>query len=54
MIRSNPYMRLWFRAIGYEWLLSPLIPQPNSRLGCQITVTEAVGGLVVRLPLGQH
>ena len=26
----------------------------NSRLGCQITVTEAMDGLVVRLPLGQH
>ncbi len=26
----------------------------NSRLGCQITVTEEMDGLVVRLPLGQH
>ena len=34
--------------------LSPLIPQANSRLGCQITVTEEMAGLVVRLPLGQH
>lgn len=28
--------------------------QDNSRLGCQIAVTEAMDGLVVRLPLGQH
>ncbi len=28
--------------------------QENSRLGCQIPVTEALDGLVVRLPLGQH
>lgn len=26
----------------------------NSRLGCQITVTAAMDGLVVRLPAGQH
>jgi ferredoxin, 2Fe-2S len=25
-------------------------PQPNSRLACQITVTEALDGLVVRIP----
>jgi 2Fe-2S ferredoxin len=25
-------------------------PQPNSRLSCQIRVTEALDGLVVRLP----
>ena len=43
-------MRLWFRAIGYECLLS----KGNSRLGCQITDTEEMDGLVVRLPLGQH
>ena len=28
--------------------------QDNSRLGCQITVSEALDGLVVTLPLGQH
>ena len=26
----------------------------NSRLGCQIEVTEAMDGLVVQLPTGQH
>ena len=26
----------------------------NSRLGCQIIVTEAMDGLIVRLPMGQH
>lgn len=29
-------------------------PQPNSRLGCQITITEALDGLVVRLPKSQY
>jgi 2Fe-2S ferredoxin len=28
--------------------------QPNSRLSCQITMTEALDGLVVRMPEGQH
>lgn len=28
--------------------------QPNSRLSCQITMTEELDGLVVRLPEGQH
>jgi len=28
--------------------------QPNSRLSCQIKVTEALDGLVVRMPEGQH
>jgi ferredoxin, 2Fe-2S len=28
--------------------------QPNSRLSCQITVTEALDGLIVRMPEGQH
>ena len=27
---------------------------PNSRLSCQITVNEALDGLIVRLPEGQH
>jgi 2Fe-2S ferredoxin len=28
-------------------------PQPNSRLSCQITVSDALDGLVVRLPVKQ-
>jgi 2Fe-2S ferredoxin len=28
--------------------------QPNSRLACQIPVTEQLDGLVVRMPEGQH
>ena len=27
---------------------------PNSRLGCQITLTSALDGLTVRMPEGQH
>jgi 2Fe-2S ferredoxin len=30
------------------------LAQPNSRLSCQITVSEALDGLTVRLPEGQH
>jgi 2Fe-2S ferredoxin len=30
------------------------VTQDNSRLSCQITVTEALDGLVVSLPEGQH
>ena len=30
------------------------LAEPNSRLSCQITVSEALDGLVVRLPEGQH
>ncbi|HLY47168.1 MAG TPA: 2Fe-2S iron-sulfur cluster-binding protein [Stellaceae bacterium] len=30
------------------------LAQPNSRLSCQITVSEALDGLIVRLPEGQH
>ncbi len=29
-------------------------PQPNSRLGCQVEVTEALSGIVVRLPASQY
>jgi 2Fe-2S ferredoxin len=29
-------------------------PRPNSRLGCQVVVTEALDGIVVSLPQGQH
>ena len=28
--------------------------QPNSRLSCQITMSEALDGMVVRLPEAQH
>jgi ferredoxin, 2Fe-2S len=28
--------------------------QPNSRLACQITMSEALDGLVVRMPEAQH
>jgi len=28
--------------------------QPNSRLACQIAITQALDGLVVRMPDGQH
>jgi 2Fe-2S ferredoxin len=30
------------------------LARPNSRLSCQITVTEALDGLIVRMPEGQH
>ena len=30
------------------------LAQPSSRLSCQIKVSEALDGLVVRLPEGQH
>ena len=30
------------------------VAQPNSRLSCQLKMTEALDGLVVRLPEGQH
>lgn len=30
------------------------VTQPDSRLSCQIKVTEALDGLVVRTPEGQH
>jgi 2Fe-2S ferredoxin len=28
--------------------------EPNSRLSCQIKVSDAVDGLVVRMPQSQH
>ena len=28
--------------------------EPNSRLSCQIEVTDALDGLIVRMPEGQH
>ena len=30
------------------------LARPNSRLSCQIPVSEALDGLVVRMPEGQH
>ena len=30
------------------------LAEPNSRLSCQLKVSEALDGLVVRLPEGQH
>jgi 2Fe-2S ferredoxin len=30
------------------------VAEPNSRLSCQITMTQALDGLVVRMPEGQH
>ncbi|MBV8776804.1 MAG: 2Fe-2S iron-sulfur cluster binding domain-containing protein [Alphaproteobacteria bacterium] len=30
------------------------LARPNSRLSCQIAVSDALDGLVVRLPEGQH
>ena len=30
------------------------LAEPNSRLSCQITVSNALDGLIVRLPEGQH
>ena len=30
------------------------VTQPDSRLSCQIPVTETLDGLVVRMPEGQH
>jgi len=36
-----------------ELLEFAIDPQDNSRLGCQITLTEATDGLIVRLPRAQ-
>lgn len=30
------------------------VAQPNSRLSCQIRMTKALAGIVVRMPEGQH
>ncbi len=30
------------------------VTQPDSRLSCQITMSDALDGLVVRMPEGQH
>jgi 2Fe-2S ferredoxin len=37
-----------------EMLSFAAVAQPNSRLACQIEMTEALDGLVVRMPEGQH
>ena len=37
-----------------EMLEFVLHPQPNSRLSCQIEITDALDGLVVRLPESQY
>lgn len=29
-------------------------PEPNSRLGCQVQITDALDGLVIRLPKSQY
>src|SRR3954451_779252 len=52
----------WLGAIGTpppgsqeaSMLSFAALAQPNSRLPCQLAVTEALDGLVVRLPEGQH
>ena len=31
-----------------------LVTSPNSRLSCQIKVTKALDGLIVRVPVSQH
>ncbi|BAI74834.1 2Fe-2S ferredoxin (plasmid) [Azospirillum sp. B510] len=36
-----------------DMLTCAIDPQPNSRLSCQIVLTEAMSGLVVRLPVSQ-
>jgi ferredoxin, 2Fe-2S len=30
------------------------VTQPNSRLSCQLTMTEELDGLILRMPEGQH
>lgn len=37
-----------------EMIEFALNPQPNSRLSCQIEITDALDGLVVRLPESQY
>jgi 2Fe-2S ferredoxin len=52
----------WLAAIGIpvpgsqeaSMLSFAALAQPNSRLSCQIEVSEALDGLIVRLPEGQH
>lgn len=50
----------WVEAIGpagddeAEMLSYAVEPRPNSRLSCQIKLTEALDGLVVHTPVSQH
>ncbi len=52
----------WFAQLGppqpgsqeASMLSFAAVAQPNSRLSCQIKMSEALDGLVVRLPEGQH
>jgi 2Fe-2S ferredoxin len=52
----------WLPAIGLpepgsqeaSMLSFAAVTQPDSRLSCQIVVTDALDGLVVRMPEGQH
>lgn len=52
----------WQEAVGpippgsdEEAMLSfAAVTQPNSRLSCQVEITEALDGLVVSMPEGQH
>lgn len=50
----------WFDKVGEAegnekaMLEMAIDPQPTSRLSCQIKVTEALDGLIVRLPSSQY
>lgn len=50
----------WVETVGEaddveKGLLDAVVgPKPNSRLGCQITVTDELDGLVVHLPESQY
>lgn len=41
-------------AIEASMLDFAIDPQPNSRLGCQVTITETVSGIIVRMPQSQY
>jgi 2Fe-2S ferredoxin len=49
----------WIQAVGkpeateHEMLTIAIDPQPDSRLSCQVTITEALDGLIVRVPSSQ-
>ena len=50
----------WAEAVGQatpmeqDMLTVALDPQPDSRLSCQVEITENLDGLVVRLPKSQY
>ncbi|MBV9861103.1 MAG: 2Fe-2S iron-sulfur cluster binding domain-containing protein [Alphaproteobacteria bacterium] len=50
----------WFDKLGPQsdqevsMLSFAALAEPNSRLSCQITMTDGLDGLVVRLPEAQH